>query len=329
MKTSTFLFALLMLFSMQISATVFTVNNTPGSNAQYDNVQAAHDAASPGDTILVSGSATQYNGVSVNKKIVIIGPGFKPSNNDNLVANINFISLTSPNAEGSTFIGVKSNEIGNDTGGLYINFIQINRCEFSNIRGSGYAKNWTIENTIALGLQGLELSTVRNSFLGIATNIKSSGLISNNFLGGSQPISGENLLITNNIFFRTGSIRTNTSILNNNLFYEIQGSGEIVIPNLSFPVSNSFSENLEGLDPKFQNTSFGNTFRFQNDYNLQPDSPAKGAGTDGRDLGVYGGQGFSNTGEPPLPIVTDLLIKNSTLDKNGQLQVEIKGRANN
>lgn len=324
MKTSTFFFAFLMLLSIQVSATVFTVNNTPGSNAQFDNIQAAHDAASPGDTILVGGSATQYNLVSVSKKIVIIGPGFKPNNNDNLVANISFVSLASSNAEGSVFIGFKSNGITNGTAPLIdVDFIYIFGCELGSIDGRLRAKNWTIENTISGAIDGLENSTLRNSFPGVVRNLKTSGIISCVFFTGSS--NGENLLFSNNIFFNSNQISTNNSTFNNNLF--TRQDPVVTSPNL--PVSNSFSNNLFGTDPKFVNTAFSTGFSFQNDYNLQPDSPAIGAGTDGRDLGVYGGQGFSNTGEPPLPIVTDLLIKNSTLDQNGQLQVEIKGRANN
>lgn len=313
-----------MLLSIQVSATVFTVNNTPGSNAQFDNIQAAHDAASPGDTILVGGSATQYNLVSVSKKIVIIGPGFKPNNNDNLVANISFVSLASTSAEGSVFIGFKSNEISVDAGSNLVNFISIQGCEINSIIGRNKGRNWTIENTIASVISGLEFSTIRNTFLNAVQNLKTSGIINCVFLSGGTS-SGENLLFSNNIFSTAGQVSTNNSTFNNNLFTR----QDPVATNSSFPVSNSFSNNLFGVDPKFVNTAFGNLFSFKNDYNLQPDSPAIGAGTDGRDLGVYGGQGFSNSGEPPLPIVTGLLIKNSTLDQNGQLQVEIKGRANN
>jgi hypothetical protein len=60
-------------------AKVLRVNNTAGMDADYSTLAAAVNAADAGavDTIHVEGSVTPYTGnVTVNKKVVIIGPGY-------------------------------------------------------------------------------------------------------------------------------------------------------------------------------------------------------------------------------------------------------------
>ena len=58
------------------NATILRVSNVNGSTAPYSTIQAAHDAASTGDTIMVDGSNTRYGLTEVSKQLVFIGPGF-------------------------------------------------------------------------------------------------------------------------------------------------------------------------------------------------------------------------------------------------------------
>ena len=62
--------------AMTANATILRVSNVNGSTAPYSTIQAAHDAASAGDTIMVDGSDTAYEQTEISKKLVIIGPGF-------------------------------------------------------------------------------------------------------------------------------------------------------------------------------------------------------------------------------------------------------------
>lgn len=61
---------------MTANATILRVSNVNGSTAPYSTIQAAHDAASAGDTIMVDGSDTRYGLTEVYKQLVFIGPGF-------------------------------------------------------------------------------------------------------------------------------------------------------------------------------------------------------------------------------------------------------------
>lgn len=62
--------------AMTANATILRVSNVNGSSAPYLTIQAAHDAASAGDTIMVDGSNTRYGLTEVSKQLVFIGPGF-------------------------------------------------------------------------------------------------------------------------------------------------------------------------------------------------------------------------------------------------------------
>ena len=83
-KTMLFLAA----FSMTVAANarILRVSNVTGSSAPYTSIDAAHDAASAGDTIMVDGSSAKYGGTNgkydITKKLVIIGPGYWLVEND-------------------------------------------------------------------------------------------------------------------------------------------------------------------------------------------------------------------------------------------------------
>ena len=76
-KTIVILVALFV--SMATNATILRVNNVSGSTAQYSDFEAALDAASDGDTIMLDASNKGYSityGKTINKSIVLLGPGY-------------------------------------------------------------------------------------------------------------------------------------------------------------------------------------------------------------------------------------------------------------
>jgi hypothetical protein len=105
-------------------------------------------------------------------------------------------------------------------------------------------------------------------------------------------------------------------IFNNNLF----------VQNINFPIgTNLGSNNIVNQNPSsiFINQS-GTTYNYEQNYHLQPTCPGKNAGTDGTDIGVYGGMFPWKDGSlPPNPHVQYKNIQQST-DQNGNLNVNIK-----
>lgn len=63
------------------NARILRVSNVSGSSAPYSSIEAAQDAASSGDTIMVDASSTRYTpmantNIDLTKKLVILGPGY-------------------------------------------------------------------------------------------------------------------------------------------------------------------------------------------------------------------------------------------------------------
>src|SRR5690554_3302449 len=112
MKNNLLPVLLLLIFSSSHAAN-WRVNNSPGIDADFTTLQAAHDAASEGDSIYVEGSLTNYdnNGtVNISKQIVIIGPGYFLGQNPftqaiKTTANFNVI-IFATGAEGSSIMGL-------------------------------------------------------------------------------------------------------------------------------------------------------------------------------------------------------------------------------
>ena len=61
--------------TMGAYANILRVNNVD-SSAPYSNIAAAVLAAADGDTIIVDGTSVDYDDVTINKRLVVIGPGY-------------------------------------------------------------------------------------------------------------------------------------------------------------------------------------------------------------------------------------------------------------
>lgn len=72
------LVTLLACMAFTAQAKILRVNNTSGDSAPYTSISAALEEAVNGDTIMVDASYTNYGEVTinVNKKVVMIGPGY-------------------------------------------------------------------------------------------------------------------------------------------------------------------------------------------------------------------------------------------------------------
>jgi len=106
--------------------------------------------------------------------------------------------------------------------------------------------------------------------------------------------------------------------------------------NTSFDyASNTGGGNLENVDPLFVSVA-SSVFDFSYDYHLEDLSPGKEAGTDGTDIGIYGGSyAFPSGGDvpwqtsamPALPQILRMNILNTVLPENGTLQVQIEAKS--
>ena len=323
--------------STTASATVLVVNNALPSPGQFSTVAAAVTAASASDTLYITGSLFNYGSFTLNKSLTIIGTGHKPQNTNTATSKVDNITLSS-NSGGSKIIGLDVNYISTATS---MDNISISRCKVRDqIAMNNNHNNWLIEGnyfeSTSINISNYTYSY--NTFFVIKSNVFNGQLTSFYNVGAYN-----SYVIVNNIFLKNGQIFTGDAgrylTIVNNIFYNAQPSVSVQYStfskNISFGGSNpsfgagtgnSLNLNITDTDPLFVSASVG-PYDYNNDYQLQATSPGHNYGTDGTDLGVYGGDGFfQKYGIPAIPQIRDFSIvtpADHTVAPGGTLQVKV------
>jgi hypothetical protein len=311
-------------------ATVFTVSNDPATPAQYTDVQAAHDAASPGDTLLVKASTSSYGWLYLDRPLTVIGEGY---NTDGPYTSISGVQ-TWPGSDGSNFIGFRAYFYLAGNGP--ISNVLIERCGGS-VYGGNYSygvtglivKHCVIDGDVAL-YNCTQVLITNNLIIGqIYGSTAPSVSIQNNVFmsnGGNVLLSIQNAVVSNNIFYGSSPSQDGYGVtncaFNNNISF---GTSDDDLPPTG--TGNVGSGNQQGVDPLFVNVP---DFYWAPSYDLhlQAGSPGIGAGTDGTDIGLYGGGFPLNVpldGLPRLPQVTQFNLLNTSIGEGGSLNVQVQG----
>jgi hypothetical protein len=326
-----FLTAILAIVSLcNLSARVLTVSNNPVNPGQYNTFAAANTAANSGDTIYLHGSPTSYGGVYISKSITLIGVGHNPNKQNvqlSMVDNIDFISNVA-----NVFIqGLTVNYIANyNSSSTYDRNINNFTAEYCNITVSANFQygctNWTFRNCYFSG-------TSTYNIVGQTSNARSGLLIQNCIFNNGIYQLGNvaNCLVVNNDFFGTysltgyfdGIVFSNNMSVNPNPWATASISNSTLSNNVAYyynvtmaaPVgtNNILQSNVINIAPSFVSFAVGGAtaYSYAKNVRLNVGSAGKNAGTDGTDVGVYGGSSpFSNTGEPPLPVMRTMNITN-------------------
>lgn len=355
-----------LLFSFTARATVRTVSNNPDRPAQFAQVDAAIAAAATGDTIYVHGSQFTYNDFTVTKRLVIIGAGYNSNNQFNLPTTVGNIYLNRDtglqNANGTVITGfMVTSQIRNNGNPGVDNVVifrnRINSIIYTHNPGIGgvYGNGWVIYNNIINQVQGgsggptsasSSNITIQNNILASVYGFSmSSVVVDHNVFHGADAIGSYVFYatITNNIFVRTTGTAFNTTVsfntFNNNLS-NLTTISPTAPTNSFLGNTNSGAGNFVAVDPLFVNVTNLNAYATTFDYRLQASSTVRNAGTDGTDLGIYGGSrpfpsggtsgsGFDTSPLPPIPQVTEVNILNATLQPGTPLNVNVKAKVNN
>lgn len=337
---------LLCLCWLGTNATSWRVNNNPAINADFSTFQEAHDAASPGDTIYVEGTGfgNHYGDVTISKKLIVIGPGYFLLDNDStqanhLVARFQAITLNS-GAEGTVIYGLELHWGLSGYKGIIINTsnITIARNYFSDDRsrivfGTNNITNIAIIQNFAWDIRGTSGYTANNI------------LIANNFVFAT--ISGVSSgVITNNVV--KSGITSSYSQIKNNIIYQSSvyplggfdyGTENYVAYNL---VSGSFHGGSNPPPPpgpgNQANVNMTTVFinftgltlpGVDNNWLLNPEGPAAGAGENGIDCGMFGGvTPYVLSGLAPIPRIYEAEVPISGSAATG-LPVTIKVKSQN
>lgn len=360
-----------------VSAAIITVSNNPNIPGQYSNLQTAIDAAAPDDTLYVQGSITSYGDVTITKKLKIVGSGMLPDNTSHLGTTIGNIfyrvtadgssspsgsSITGCNVSGLNIcvtVNATSNTIYTPSN------ISIYRNRIAAISHSGFSYGTYSYNGIH----------IYNNIIGTISfdRLGGNSVVNNNFISYVQYtgyIDSGNWVLVNNIVQEIKSLY-NATVLNNiiysynsnyssfkycnftkNLFYcpnYSYDSNFLANPNLNNTFNTTFG-NIFNQNPSFVNYTDSNyiySYTMSSppsgpfvDFHLNNDSPGKNYGTDGTDIGIYGGttpfvEGATTDSRfryfpmPAMPQMLDLTITNPSIPANSTLNVNFSAEKKN
>ena len=345
-KQITFLTVLAMFFAFNATATVWRVNNNPGVDADFSNLQTAIDDANvqPFDTLYVEGSSNCYGGISVSKPVTLFGTGYFLNENDTTQSLKKSSTLNSAKfnsgAEGAVLCGFKIID-DYSSSAVYISTDSVvvirNQIVQSNIARYGIYILSSSLSRIRLECNYISITNYNYP----CSAIKISGdqhsiVIRNNYLDGSGngtnysiESSGSNtLVISNNIFGQ--NLKTNSSLISNNIMIsgDVTGSDNLYVYNIGSEqqFGNEYG-NQQNVDMSIVFVDY--TPSVDNDLILAVGSPAIGAGFEGMDCGIFGGSNpYVLSGIPPIPSIFEITLQNLIGSVNTPIEVNLKAKSN-
>ncbi len=309
------IFSLLFVFSNEsLIAKIWRVNNAPGINADFNNLQTAHDSANAGDTLYVEGTPFSYGDITCTKKLYLFGPGYFLAENENTSAikNSAYVNgfIFNDGSQGTLVCGLYLyNGLSINTNNINIKRNDIGNITVSYNRDSIYIGQNYIRGNLNFYQDAPSIKTiliVNNIILnGINLNNCKSILFVNNHLVGC--INGTESFFSNNIFDEnigcgTGSIAdvSKQNLFSNNIF-KTAGVGSVNGNQANVDLSTVFLVAPTATKPQDVSTDG----RWQ----LKVGSPSKAAGFGSTnekpvDIGPFGGtEPYVLSGLPPIPSI--------------------------
>jgi hypothetical protein len=313
-----------------------------GNPTFFTTLDNAFVNAQDGDTVYIPGGLHLLNNNSaiIDKELHLIGVGHHP---DSTIATVKTIIYGSLNlidgSDNSSFEGFYLE------GGIYagtaitnddVDNIKIKRCYVQAIKISQSSSNWLVYENIVYGsVYGFNITSTApwsqsNFFL--------NNVIGNDIDGFGPNNNFKNNLLTCEICYNITNI-VNSSFENNiflsdrGLNYGITGcsflnnlsKGSFNMSNIdNVLIGNISSQLISSIFILYNNTNYTTRYSYTDDYHLKSTCPGKNAGTDGTDIGIYGGMFPWKEGSIPInPHYQSIIIAPHT-DTEGNLNVNIK-----
>ena len=332
MKTLYLLVIAMMSLHFYTYGEALRVNNqfeTDPTQRLFSSIQEAHDAATPGDTLMIEGSPLEYESVGIEKRLVIIGTGYFLTENSQTSANpltstVRQIRLL-PGSEGTVLIGLSFSR-GFNTYAPYVETsdIVIMRCFITssiqfvgNLQNIKILQNFFEAGTIGIGFNSYTFSDVE---------------LINNVIRNNMAISPSNQRIfskvDHNMFL--GDVILRTSTFRNNILASSTAQVDIdsqnIQNNLSLGAQLSGAGNQTYNDAQLFTGVEGNSTDGQ--YQLKPDSPYLRAGFEGTEPGIFGGSTpYVLSGLPPIPVIYEFAADGFGTQQHG-ISIRIKAKTN-
>jgi len=311
----------------------------------------------------VQNGGSNYGNITVNKRLVLIGSGYNPNQDIayvSTVGNVTFdtttatVGVPASGASGSVISGLivwgSIGTSGNYNNTFRANNITIQRCWITSTVYMYNTNNTVIQQNVMAGgnnnggpsteIGNTTNIVIRNNIFAYqistypGSNPVNCIITNNNFIGyvtsantasyaafSSYYATFTNAIITNNIFYAVDPTGVSNSTFNNNITF---ADANPTLPGSS----NIGSGNLVNTNPQFTSYPLGSAwYNTTQNFQLAAGSPGKNAGTDGTDIGIYGGIGFVATGAPNVPYIEHFVISNSSISVGQNLNVTIEAKA--
>ena len=297
-----------------------------GAPAFYTVLQTAVDNAQSGDTIYIPGGI--FDDITVNKKLNLIGAGSHPdSANVTSRTVIRSITILS-GADNGSLTGVYFPWNHSDTWGTtpnlnigqIINGYSISRCYLPGYHDVAETQNIVFNENIIGDLSCSGVNISMNNNIVLRSIYVSKSLIQNNIFLGNY--STGSCTFVNNIFNTYVPSQLNHSICYNNVNNGCNG----VYPEYLIQGSGNYLDGvtLQSVFVNYDPSAISGDGIYKADFHLKTDSPYKNAGTDGTDIGIYGGAFPWKAGSIPFNPHFQILKIAPKTDNNGNLNVQIK-----
>lgn len=357
MRTYIYSLALLLCFHTAFAGNI-TVNNNNPTPGQYSDLQTAINAANIGDTLLIHRSPTSYGNVVLTKRLTLIGEGALPDKTPANAVTIGNMTLT---YDPSTLTNAsKSNLIGMSIPTLYIyekstdvNFacdsVNVSFCRITTIFLKNRVYGLTVANSVINTIQsGIIFNCKFFNNLIRAVNLPSALSLNNLFANNIifDQLAFYDGIAANNILYYRGNTSFAMGCVNVKFSNNIMHAPLVTFSNTPFSTNGNQSiSNQLNVSPLFVypldlTTIQAYTYTLPAsgpfaDFNTQAGSPAMNAGTDGTDIGLYGGQNPWKDGSAsdsrfryyPIPnanpVIKSVDINNMVINPGSSLQIQI------
>lgn len=324
MKSILILFILCLTFG-PLGATILRVNNNSAVLGTYTTAQAAHNAATAGDTIHIESSVNSYGSITCTKPLVWIGNGFFSDAGKSTY--IDLVQFQSGSAN-SVFMGIHVlSEIQ-----ILAQNITVNRCSMHTL--AIYCNSIGVSNNFSLS-QSFVRSTTSTS----SSQACSGFTFTNNYFYGSFTLTNNlsNIVYSHNFFNTYGgglAVAANNNIFNNTTS-QISLYPSTVYNNLFVATTNGLYVGMNGnifvnttLTSSANTVFTSNTASFNDNWTpLRTGSPALNAGLGGAHIGPTGGTAaYKLSGVPPIPTFTQFQVQSAPVNT---LPVTISVKSNN
>lgn len=323
------LFTLFSVLSVFGQDPVATLQHAGSTQVFYgiNSLESAYQQSVNGDTIVLS--VGSFSAPTLGKRLTIIGAGYLPDSLS-LKRSTTIIRGIMINTGGSKIHLEGLYVAGNiDRASNFANYdsLTVKRCRFTNIEFVG--KNGILEENIieaSITNLGTDAIVKHNIINGLVSNIQ-RGVVDGNILLYSTSVfhTLSNVTIKNNIVMctiRQFAYLNNCVAINNIFITDVFSFYECLRENNNCEVRNNYV--IYDKQDIFKAFS-GTYFDFRDDYQLK--TPNNFIGTDGTQVGIYGGlQPFKTSLRPSNPQIISKSVSTKT-DNTGQLQVNFTVKA--